>query len=52
MKYCLIPREIPRAEAEGFPEGSGDISSYIPTLVTIQSFSITSTSEYLLVLAL
>ena len=31
-------------------EGSGDISSYTPTRVTIQSFSITSTSQYFLVL--
>ena len=30
----------------GFPLGSGDISSYTPTRVTIQSFSITSRSEY------
>ena len=52
MKYRLSPREIPRAEPEGFPEGSGDISSYTPTLVTIQSFSITSTSEYFLVYGL
>ena len=50
MKYRLSPREIPRAEPEGFPEGSGDISSYTPTQVTIQSFSITSTSQYFLVL--
>ena len=52
MKYRLSPREIPRAEPEGFPEGSGDILSYTPTLVTIQSFSITSTSEYFLVFGL
>ena len=37
-------------EPEGFPEGSGDISSYTPTRVTIQSFSITSTSQYFPVL--
>ena len=42
MKYCLSPREIPRAEPDGFPEGSGNISLYTPTGVTIQSFSITS----------
>ena len=30
MKYRLSPREIPRAEPEGFPEGSGDISSCAP----------------------
>ena len=28
-------------EPEGFPEGSGNISLYTPTRVTIQSFSIT-----------
>ena len=33
-------------EPEGFPEGSGNISSYTPTRVTIQSFSITSTSQF------
>ena len=47
MKYCL---GNPEGEPEGFPEGSGDISSYTPTLVTIQSFSITSTSEYFFVI--
>ena len=26
MKYRLSPREIPRVEPEGFPEGSGNIS--------------------------
>ena len=36
MKYRLSPRRIPRAEPEGFPEGSGDISLYTPPLVTIQ----------------
>ena len=51
---CIVARggvndEI-SPEPEGFPEGSGDISSYTPTLVTIQSFSITSTSQYFLVL--
>ena len=46
MKYCLSPREIPRAEPQGSPEGSGNISSYTKTQVTIQSFSITSTSQY------
>ena len=45
MKYRLSPREMPRAEPEGFPEGSGDISLYTPPLVTMQSFSITSTKE-------
>ena len=37
-------------EPEGFPEGSGNISSYTLTQVTIQQFSITSTSQYFLVL--
>ena len=36
---------------EGFLEGSGNTSSYTPTWVTIQSFSIASTSQYFLVLA-
>ena len=36
------PREILRAEPEGFPEGSGLISLYIMTLVTIQTISITT----------
>ena len=40
MKYSLSPREIPRAEPKGFPEGSGYISPYIPTQVIIQTFSI------------
>ena len=35
MKYSRSPREILRAEPEGFPEGSGYISPYIPTRVTI-----------------
>ena len=30
MKYSLSPREIPCAKPEGFPEGSGYISLYIP----------------------
>ena len=38
-------------EAKGFPEGSGDISSYTPTRVTIQSFKITSISQYFLIFA-
>ena len=42
MKYSLGLREILRAKPEGFPEGSGYISSYIPTRVTIQTFSITA----------
>ena len=40
VKYTLSTREIPRAEPEGFPEGSGYISPYIPTWVVIQTFSI------------
>ena len=50
MKYCLSPREILRAQPLGFPKGSGNFSSYTPTQVTIQSFSITSTSQFFLVL--
>ena len=50
MKYRLSLREIPMAEPKGFLEGSGDISLYTLTRVTIQSFSITSTSQYFLVL--
>ena len=42
MKYSLGQREIPRAQPEGFPEGSGYISLYILTQVTIQTFSITT----------
>ena len=42
MKYKLSPREIPRAKPEGVPEGLGYILSYIPTRVTIQTFSITT----------
>jgi hypothetical protein len=40
VKYSLSTREILRAEPEGFPEGSGYISPYIPTRVIIQTFSI------------
>ena len=36
MKYCLSPKEMPSAEPEGFPEGSGNISSYTLTRVIIQ----------------
>ena len=39
MKYSMSLREIPRAKRQGFPEGSGYISSYIPTQVTIQTLS-------------
>ena len=42
MKYSLIPREIPRAKPEGFPEGSGYILLYFLTRVTVQTFSITN----------
>ena len=40
VKYSLSMREIPRAEAEEFPEGSGYISMYIPTWVIIPTISI------------
>ena len=40
VKYSLSTWEIPRAEPEGFPKGSGYISPYIPTWVIIQTFSI------------
>ena len=42
MKYSLGPREIPRAKLKGFPEGSDYISLYIPTGVTIQTWSFTT----------
>ena len=42
MKYSLSLREIPRAKPKGFPKGSGYISTYFPTWVTIQTFSITT----------
>ena len=42
MKYSLSPREIPRAKPDVFPEGSGNISLYILTRVTLQTFSITT----------
>ena len=45
MKYCLSPKEIPRAEPEGFPKGSGNISLYTPPLVTIQLQSIDRLSK-------
>ena len=31
MKYSLSTREIPRAEPEGLPEGSGYTLPFIPT---------------------
>ena len=40
VKYSLSTREMPRAEIKGFTEGSVFISSYIPTRVIIQIFSI------------
>ena len=40
MKYSLSPREIPRAKPEGFLKGSGYISSYFLTQVTIQTIFI------------
>ena len=36
VKYSLSAREIPRAEPERFPKGSGYISPYIPIQVIIQ----------------
>ena len=44
------PSGNPSAPPSGFRSGSGNISSYTPTQITIQSFSITSTSQYFLVL--
>ena len=40
VKYSLSTRELPRAEPERFSEGSGYISPYILSCVTIQTFSI------------
>ena len=40
MKYRLSPREIQRAEPEGFSEGSGYILLYILPQVMIQILSI------------
>ena len=40
MKYSLSPRESLRAKSKIFPKGSGYISSYFPTRVTVQKFSI------------
>ena len=42
MKYSLRPMEILRAKPKAIPEGSGYISSYFLTQVTIQKFSITN----------
>ena len=41
VKYSLRPREILRAKPKGFPGGSDYILPYIPTRITIQTFSIT-----------
>ena len=41
MKYSLSQMEIPKEKPKGFPEGSGYISSYILTRVTIETFTIT-----------
>ena len=41
VKYSRSPKEIPRAKPKGFPESSGYILAYIPTRVTIQTYSIT-----------
>ena len=40
MKYSLSLREIPRANPEGFLKGSGYISLYFLTVVTIQTFQL------------
>ena len=45
---CIIMR-VGEILPEGNPEGSGDISLYISTLVTKQTFSITSTCEFFLI---
>ena len=45
MKFSLSSREIPRAEPEGYPEGSGYISQYIilkDGILRFNSFNITS----------
>ena len=48
MKYTLSTRA--RAETNGFPEGSGYISLYIPTRVLIQIFSISKSYTFSIVL--
>ena len=40
MKYSLSPREIPRANSEGFSKSSCYISPYIPNGVIMQTLSI------------
>ena len=47
MKYSLSPSESLRVKPKGFSEGSGYILSYIPTSVTIQTFSITTSQHCL-----
>ena len=42
MKYSVSRREILKAKPKVFPEGSGYISSYFLTRVTIQTFLITN----------
>ena len=44
MKNSLRQREIPGAMSEVFCKGSGNIWSYIPTWITIQTFSITTSA--------
>ena len=46
MKYILSSREILRAKPEGFREGSGYISLYVLTWVTMQTFSIINQIYY------
>ena len=41
VKYNLILRESPSADPKGLSKGSGCISLYIPTQVTILKFSFT-----------
>ena len=38
--YSMSPKEIPKAKPEGFPMDSGYFSQYIPTQITIHTFSI------------
>ena len=46
----LSPREIPTANPNGFPEGLSYISPYISTKVTIQTFSISKSYTFSIVL--
>ena len=50
MKYSLSKREIPRVGPKGFLEGSGYISPYILTSVIIQTFSISKSYAFSIVL--